>query len=110
MKQITALKTKAAQKNLIYKAISPLTRGLFNDEHWGAVKAVFAAIEGIGGEVETVSALYVGDLMRLGGSEEYGKVWRGYIWVDGKRSFDFYLKAALPNGTEGHYDIACIIS
>jgi hypothetical protein len=49
-------KTKAATRNAIYKIVSPLTKGIFRDESWQNVNAVWKALRNEGLTVDITDA------------------------------------------------------
>jgi hypothetical protein len=95
-------KTKSATRSAIYKIVSPLTKGFFEDNSWENVNKVWKALESEGVVVNIESAKY---------DETKSKTWTFTIEVNG-----FTMTGTLVacfcgtiNNPTGRYDICFII-
>lgn len=95
-------KSKTATKNAIYKIVSPLTRGFFNDESWQNVNRVWKALEADGVVVTITDTRYQGF---------ESKTWSFTADVNGF-TFPGYLVASFCGTTEAptsRYDLCFVI-
>ena len=95
-------KTKSATRSAIYKTVSPLTKGFFNDTSWENVNRVWKALEAEGVVVSINDAKYQGF---------ESKTWSFTAEVNGF-TFTGQLVACFCGTTEnptGRYDLCFII-
>lgn len=96
-------KTKTATRNAIYKIVSPLTKGIFNDTAWESVQKIWKALELEGVVVIITQAVY--------GQPNIYKTWHFTAMVNG---FEFkgYLTASFCGTVQdptSRYDLTFII-
>jgi hypothetical protein len=97
-------KTKSATKNAIYKIVTPLTRGFFNDTSWENVRKIWEALEAECVFLSVDRAIY--------GAPDICKTWYFTAEVNGF-VFKGYLVASFCGTKEdptGRYDLCFVIS
>ena len=99
-------KTKSATRSAIYKIVSPLTTGFFNDDAWQNVNKVWKALEAEGVSVCIESGKYSGMTLI-----PESKTWTFTAEVNGF-TLPGYMVASFCGSVEdptGRYDLCFII-
>jgi hypothetical protein len=97
------LKSKSSNRNAIYKIVTPLSKGFFEDNSWENVNRIWKALEAEGVVITITKAEYQG--------MDVSKTWDFTAEVNGFK-FDGRLVACFCGTTSnpsGRYDICFII-